>query len=130
MAVIFPDIEATLVSYLKTALAAKGESTVRVATKKAQPDETQPAKEVVIVAAYNNESNYVLKDASVTLDVYAQDDITCTNLALLVEALIRGSVGTQIKRAEVRLGPVRIGDDGPNEKRSIDVGLVVKGIDL
>lgn len=130
MAVIFPDIEATLVSYLKTSLTAWGESSVRVATKKAQPDETQPAKEVIVIAAYNDEQDYVLKNATVTLEVYAQDDITCTNLALLVEALIRGCTGSQIKRAEVRLGPVRTPEDGPFEKRSIDVALMVKAADL
>lgn len=130
MAVIFPDIEATLVSYLKTALATKGESAVRVATKRAQPDETQPTKEVVVIAAYNDEQDYVLKNATVTLEVYAQDDITCTNLALLVEALIRGCTGAQIKRAEVRLGPVRISENGPYEKRALDVALVVKATDL
>jgi hypothetical protein len=130
VAVIFPDIEKTLVAFLKSALTSAGEATVRVATKKAQPDETQPDKEVVVTAAYNNEQDYVLKTASVTLEVYARDYATANTLSLLVEALIRDCVGQQIKRAEVRLGPVRVGEEADYEKRYLDVGLVVKGDDL
>jgi hypothetical protein len=103
---------------------------VRVGTKKAQPDDPQPAKEVVVTGAYNNEVNYVLKNASVTLEVFANDYETANLLGLLVESLIRGCVGDEIKMAEVRLGPVRVGEDGPQEKRYLDVGLVVKGTDF
>jgi hypothetical protein len=133
MAVIFPDIEKTLVAYLKAALVANGSVTaqnVRVATKEAQPDEAQPAKEVVVTAAYNAERDYVLKTASVTLEVYANDYGTANSLSLLVEALIRGCTGDEIKRAEVRLGPVRVSEDGTQEKRYLDIGLSVKGTDL
>lgn len=131
--VIFPDIEKTLVSYLVAALAGNGSETaqgVRVGTKKAQPDEDQPAKEVVVTAAYNAEQDYVVKTASVTLEVYAADYATANSLSLLVEALIRGCTGDEIKKAEVRLGPVRIAEEGTQEKRYLDVGLVVKGTDL
>lgn len=127
MAVIFPDIEKTLVSYFATALAAEG---VRVGTKKAQPDETQPTKEIVLTVAYNAEQNYVTKMASAVIEVYASDYATANSLALLVEALVRDCTGAEIKKAEVRLGPVRIADESTLEKRYLDVNLVVKGTDL
>lgn len=130
MAVIFPDIEKTLVTYLSTALTDHGTTGVHVATKKAQPDQNQPAKEVVITAAYNAEQNYVLKSASVTIEVYADTYANANSLSLLVESLIRGCVGEEIKMAEVRVGPVRIGEEGTQEKRYLDVGLMVKGTDL
>lgn len=130
MAVIFPDIEKTLVAYLNTVLPSHGATGVRVATKKAQPDEVQPAQEVVLTAAYNNEQDYVRKTASVTLEVYADTYATANSLSLLVAALMPGCVGEEIKLAEVRMGPVRIGEDSTQEKRYIDVGLVVKGTDL
>ena len=133
MAVIFPDVELTLVSYLNGALTSLGNALatgVRVATKKAQPDETQPAKQVVVNAAYNGEINYVTKLASVTLEVYATDYGTANSLGLLIESLIRGSIGEEIKRVTVRLGPVRTVEDSDYEKRSIDVEIVVKGSDL
>lgn len=133
MAVIFPDVEVTLITYLNSALAGIGSelaSNVRVASKKAQPDEAQPAKQIVVIAAYNGEVNYVTKIASVTLEVYATDYGTASNLGLLVESLIRGSTGAQIKRVTVRLGPVRQVGEADYEKRSIDVEIIVKGTDL
>lgn len=133
MAVIFPDIEKTLVAYFNTALAAQDTdlaSNVRVATKKAQPDEAQPEKEIVLTVAYNAEDNFVMRTASVTIEIYASDYATANELALLVDALVRDCTGTEIKLAEVRLGPVRIGEEGPSEKRYLDVRLVVKGTNL
>jgi len=133
MAVIFPDVELTLVSYLNSALTSLGNALatdVRVATKKAQPDEVQPAKQVVVNAAYNGEVSYVTKLASVTLEVYATDYGTANALGLLIESLIRGSIGEQIKRVNVRLGPIRTVEDSDYEKRSIDAEIVVKGTDL
>lgn len=130
MAVIFPDIEKTLVAYFNTALPANGMADVRVATKKAQPDEAQPEKEIVLTVAYNAEENFVMRTASATIEIYAADYATANELALLVDALVRDCTGTEIKLAEVRLGPVRIGEEGPYEKRYLDVRLVVKGTNL
>ena len=127
MAVIFPDIEVTLVQYFNTALSGQG---VRVGTKKAQADETTPTKELVIVASYNDEIEYVTKRASVTLEIYASDYATANNLSLLIESLVRGAVGEEIKRVLVRLGPIRNAEETTYEKRSIDVELIVKGTDV
>lgn len=130
MAVIFPDIEKTLVSYLNSVLPANGATGVRVGTKKAQPDEAQPEQELVLTAAYNAEQDYVRKTASVTIEVYADTYAAANDLSRLVAALMPGCVGEEIKLAEVRLGPVRISEDSTQEKRYLDVGLVVKGTDL
>ncbi len=127
MAIIFPDIEKTLVSYFATALG----NTVRVGTKHSQPDETLPSKQLVITVAYGVETtDRVTKEANVTLEAYADTYVDASALGLLVEALARDCVGTEIKRAEVRLGPVRTNEDSEQERRSIDVGLIVKVIDL
>lgn len=127
MAVIFPDIEKTLVTYFAAALGGG----VRVGTKHSQPDEALPDKQLVITAAYGAETDSkVTKEASVTLDAYAGTYADASALGLLVEALVRDCVGTEIKRAEVRLGPVRTNEDSEQERRSIDVGLIVKGTDL
>jgi len=130
MAVIFPDIETTLVSYFNTALPLNGATNVRVGTKKAQPDETQPTKEIVLTVAYNAEQDYVRKTATLTIEVFASDYATANTLSLLVESLVRDCVGEEIKFAEVRIGPVRISEEGPYEKRYLDVALVVKGTNL
>ncbi len=131
---IFPDIEKTLVAYFKQALEDYGTELaedVRVATKHSQPDETTPAKQIVIVGAYNQETPArVTRDGSVTIDVYADDYETASALGLLVEALVRGCTGDQIKKAEVRLGPVRTTEESTQERRSLDVLVVIKGTDI
>jgi hypothetical protein len=127
MAVQFPDVEKTIVSFLNSALTGSAYAGTRVATKKALPDETQPSKQVVVTVAYQAEENFVLKRASLTLDVWADDYATASGLALWLEAKIRDVVGTQVKLVEVRLGPVRGSDDSKQEHRMLDVELLVKG---
>ena len=100
-------------------------------TKFTQPDQATPAKQLVIIAAYNEETAArVTKLATVTLEVYANDYETASSLGLLVEALVRGATTGGIKRAEVRVGPVRTTEDSTLERRSLDVELVVKGSEL
>lgn len=126
MAVIFPDAESVVVAYLKDVL----DNDVYVATKKPAADAAQPSKQVIINVAYNEERWYVTKLASATLEVYAEGSVQATELALLVEAHIRGCVGDPVKRATVRVGPVRVTDAGPLEKRMLDVELVIAGSQL
>jgi hypothetical protein len=127
--VIFPDIEVSLVTYLKSALVGANEPNVRVGTKKSQPDQTRPVEQVVVIASYDFEVEYVTKNATATIEVYANSYARANRLGLLVESLIRGAVGEEIKRVRVRLGPVRTTDESDQERRSIDVELVVKGSD-
>lgn len=125
MAVIFPDIEKTIVAYLKSVLS----NDVYVAVKKAPADKTGVNKQVIITASYQGESLYVTKTASVTIDVYANTYAACSDLALLVDARIRGVVGHPIKKATVLLGPVRIAEQA-GEHRSLDVEVIVQGSPL
>ena len=130
---VFPDIEKTVVSYLKSSLQTYGGSLaagVHVATKKVEPEATQPAKQIVIQFAYNREQNLVTRTGSLTLDVYADDYATASDLALLVEALIRGLVGEFVKKVEVAIGPVRTSEPSDQEKRSLDVQLTVAGFEI
>lgn len=126
MAVIYEDIETTLVSHLATALG----SSVRVATKKAAPDAVQPAKQVVITVTWANDKERVTKYASVQLEIYATGDIEASNLALLAEAHLRQATVGPIKRVEIIAGPVRLGDETDQEKRSISAEVVVQATDL
>jgi hypothetical protein len=130
MAVIFPDIERELVAYLQDALAGHGTGTIRVATKKAQPDETAPDFDVVLTVAYNGQRDYVLREAALVVEVYGLDYGATSELALTVAALIPDVAGETIKNAVLRVGPVRLPDEGPYEKRSLDVLLTVKGSTL
>lgn len=127
MAVIFPDVESVVVSYFNAQLVGSAYAGTRVATKKNLPDEVAPASQIVVTVNYSAEQNFVLKEASLMLEIYADDYGTATNLALWVESKIRDIVGTKIKQATVLLGPVRGSDDTRQEKRMLDVLLLVKG---
>ena len=126
MAVIYPDIEKTLVSHLQAALG----NTVRVATKKVAPDQTQPAKQVVVTVAWANDKEQMLKYAGLVVDVYADTYADASTLALLTEAKLRTVVGGSIKRIDIIAGPTRLGDDTQQEKRSISAEVVVQATDL
>lgn len=126
MAIIYPDIEQILVAHLKATLP----NDVYVATKKAPADVTQPAKQVVIVGNYAGTLDVVRREATVTVDVYASDYLTASDLARLVAAVIVEPPAEHIKFAEIALGPVRLTDEGPQEKRSLSVDLIVKGSNL
>lgn len=128
--VIFPDIEPILVAHLKNSLSDLGYSDVRVSTKKAPADVTQPAKQVVIIAAYNQTLDYVRRQASAVIEVYADEYADASELGMLVATLILQVPGDDIKKAEVVLGPVRQADDTKKEKRSMSVDFVVKGSTL
>ena len=129
MAVIYPDIETTLVTHFKSVLS----SDVYVATKKHPPTRTlalMPTKQLVINVSWANDRDVVTKFAGVVLEVYAPDDITASNLALEVEAKLRNSIGAVIKKVDIIAGPVRLGDETEQEKRSISAEVVVKATNL
>lgn len=132
MAIVYPDIEKLLVSYLTNALDSLGSdisSDVRVATRKAPPGEPV-SKEVVIIGGYTNNLDVVRQEASAVIDIYASDYETASSLGLLVAALIVEIPGDAIKKAAISLGPVRLMDESPLEKRSLTLDLIVKGYDL
>lgn len=127
MAVLFPDVEKTVVSFINAQLVGSTYAGTRVATKKNLPDETAPSKQIVVSVTYNGEQSFVLKTASLTLEVFADDYSTASGLALWLESKIRLLAGDPVKQVIVRLGPVRGSDDTRQEVRMLDVELLVKG---
>jgi hypothetical protein len=127
MAVLFPDVEKTVITFINAQLVGSTYVGTRVATKKNLPDEVAPARQIVVTVAYSEEVNFVLKSASLTLEVLADDYSTASGLALWLESRIRLLAGDPVKQVTVRLGPVRGADDTRQEVRLIDVELLVKG---
>lgn len=130
MAVIFPDIEPLIVEYLTEQLALVTDTEVRVGTKKLPAEATQPEAEVVVVGNYTGTADVIRQEATLTIDVYSKDYATASDVGLLVGAIIVQIPGEHIKRAVVTLGPVRMEDESPLEKRSLSVDLIVKGSTL
>jgi hypothetical protein len=127
MAVLFPDIEKTVVAFIKAQIVGTAFASTRVATKKNFPDEIAPQTQIVVNVSYNEELNFVLKTASLTLEVFADDYATASSLGLWLESRIRLLAGDLVKQVIVRLGPVRMSDETRQEVRMIDVELLVKG---
>ena len=133
MSVIFVDLEPLIVQHIQNSLDSHGGTVatgVRVATRKAPPQTTQPTKEVVVEVSYGPTTNKVIREASAVLEVYADDYATASELASLVAALIIGIESHPIKLAEVGVGPIRVANQGPQEQRSMTVDFIVKGSTL
>jgi hypothetical protein len=126
MTVIYEDIESTLVAHLQNALG----SEVRVGTKKLGPDQVQPAKQVVVTAAWAGDKERMLKYAGVITEVFADGDIEASTLALLVEANLRTATVGSIKKVEIIAGPIRLADGSTQEKRSISAEVTVQATNL
>lgn len=126
MAIIYPDIEKTLVAHLKSQLG----TGVRVATKKPAADATQPAKLVVVSVAYAGDKEPVTRFAGVVVDVYADTYAQASTLAFQTEAALRTATGDSIKKVTIITGPIRLGDETEQEKRSISAEVVVKATDI
>jgi hypothetical protein len=123
----YNDIEKDLVTSIVAGLA---DSSVRVGTKKLPATNTEPAKEVVISATLGSETELMLRYGQVVIDIYANDYATASDLAYKVESLVRRATGTNIKHVTVQNGPVRLGDDSGQERRSISAEVVVKATDI
>lgn len=126
MSVIYPDIEAVIVSHLQTAL---GED-VHVATKKVPVGDTQPDYQVIVIASMAQDIEPVTRLAGVVLDCYAPNDLEATDLALTAEAHLRNVTGAAIKSVRVLRSNVRLAEEGDEEKRSISAEVVVKAQNL
>lgn len=126
--VIYPDIEELIISYLKdNLLTIAGYENVNIAPIKSMSD---TASEVIVTGSYQRDLSDVHRDASLLLEVYADTFEKANTLSLIVDALIRAATVNNIKKVEVVVGPVRLADASPLEKRSLSVDLVVKATQM
>lgn len=132
--VIFPDLEKELVAGLTSALAARSESYaqgVKVCTIKPAPDVVPyPSRIVVIRGDGGPALDHVRKMERAGLTIWADTYEDASNLARLVEALVKNLVGEKIKNVNVALSPVRVAEEGPQECRYLTVEFITKGTDL
>ena len=126
--VIYPDIDAIIISYLKdNLLTITGYENVNIAPVKSMNDN---ASEVIVTGAYNSDISKVHRSASLILEVYSDTFEKANTLALIVDALIREATVNEIKKVDVVLGPVRLAEPSTSEKRSLSVDLVVKATQM
>ena len=129
-AVIFPDAEKVLVAAIKQKLDARTESYtngVVVATKKPAADVTPyPARNVVIRSDGGPELDHVRKLERISISVYAGTYADASNLARMVQALMRTTTGADIKQVTAILSPVRTDEEGPQEARYMTFEIITK----
>jgi hypothetical protein len=123
--IYYEDIEAELVGFLSDNL---DPDEVLVATKVPAPDETDlPDNFLVVTVAPGQDKSPVTRFYGVVLELYAKDYATASALSREVDFWIRNATGARsIKSVRVINGPIRLGDDGPKEKRSFSAELIVK----
>jgi hypothetical protein len=132
--VIFPDVEKVLVAGIKAALAERNESyalNVLVATKKPAPDFTPyPSKIVTIRSDGGPQLDHVRKQERLGIHVWADSYADASDLARLLEALLKQMTGEEIKLVEIALSPVRVDEEGPQECRFMTIQVITKGVTL
>lgn len=132
--VIFPDIEKVLVAGIKSALSARSENyaaNVLVATRKPAPDfSPYPAKIVTVRNDGGPQLDHVRKQERVGISIWADTYADASDLARLLEALLKQMTGEEIKLVEIALAPVRVDEEGPQECRFMTIQVITKGITL
>lgn len=133
-AVIFPDAEKVLVRDLSAALAARVEpiaADVWVSTIKPAADQNPyPSKIVTIRNDGGPQLDHVRKLVRIGLTIWADTYQDASELAQLVEALVKQLTGTEIKFVKITMAAVRVDEAGPQEARYMTFEVILKGTAL
>lgn len=137
MATIFPDVEKLLVAAIKAGLTASTHSAasgVTVATLKPAPT-TSPYPAKVVTVRSDGGSQKVrglTRTERVGVNVYAKTYASASDLAALVESIVRDATGESIKLVETVLSPTRAveGSTDTSEQRYMTFSVVTKASDI
>lgn len=123
--IYYEDIEAELVGFLSDKF---NPAELLVATKVPAPDETDvPDNVLVVTVSPGQDKTPITRYYGVVFELYAVDYATASALSREVDFWIRNATeAPSIARVQVINGPIRLGDNGPKEKRSFSAELVVK----
>lgn len=128
--VIFPDGEMELVKALKQAFTTHGQpitTNVLVSVRKASPQVSpQPTKQVII----RSDGGTVLhsgthKEERFGINVWASTFEEASQLANVLEAILKTLSTDKIKKVEISLSPTRVDYDGKEEQRYITCSALI-----
>jgi hypothetical protein len=132
--VIFPDVEKVLVAALKAELNSRSEpiaANVTVATIKPTPQQKPyPTKIIVVRSDGGTHLDHVRRMERLGLSIFADTYAEASELARLVEALVRMLTSDEIKLIDVVLSPIRIDEASLQEHRYMTLQIITKGTDL
>lgn len=130
-AVIFPDTELYLTTYLRTALAARPEayaSGVTVATTIPNPRGTRM---IAVRRDGGTRQDVIRETARMSLRIFADTEQNANDLTRLVRALVgacAGATSSPVVAVRESGGPVRVEDPSGQHLRLVSFDLTVRGI--
>lgn len=136
MATIFPDVEKLLVLSIKSGLQASSAavaSNVTVATVKPSPSTSPYPAKIVIVRSDGGtqKERGITRVERVGVNVYAKTYAQASDLARLVESIVRAASGADIKLVETVLSPTRAAEPSTDtqEQRYMSFSIVTQATD-
>lgn len=134
MATIFPDIEPVLVTCISSGLQSRLENVtnnVTVSVKK--PDgKTLPYPERIVTVRSDGGApaeRDIVKRERIGVNVYAKTYKDASDLARIVDSILRSFSGSGIKLVQSVLSPVAVPNDGSEEQRYSTYEVVVVATD-
>lgn len=129
---IFPDVEKLLITRISDALAALTgnplASGVTVSVKKPAADVKPYPSKIVAVRNDGGSDNEpgVIRRSRISVNVWANDYATASELARLIESILGAQIWGEIKWVETSLSFTRVDNDGPQEQRLGNFVIVTK----
>jgi|688.fasta_scaffold719598_2 hypothetical protein len=123
--IYYKDVEKELVEFFVDKLG----TSVNVSTKKLPADDPDAvANQLVLTVSPSGDKTPVTRFYGVVLEIYAEDYSEASNLSRSVEMYLRQApeFTDSIKRVDIVSGPIRLAEEGLQEKRSLSADLVVK----
>ena len=127
-AVVFPDIEAWLISYLRDLLSGRSEPyAADVFVGHTVPD-TRAERMVIVRRDGGPRETVVTERARVGVQVWAGTEPDAADLAAMVRALVGASAGEgPVKRVPALTGPAAVADESDQPLRYLTAELTVRG---
>ena len=128
--ILWPDVEAWAVNYLRTALAARTEPYASGVQVRTDVGKAMPAR-LVTVRDDGGTRGDVTRSSGIGVNVWAATDEDCSDLARLVCALLEASAGSgPVVACTGSFGPYPVPDDSGKPHRYMSVDLIVTGAPL
>lgn len=129
-ALLWPDVEAWAVTYLIAALAARSEPFADGVTVRTQAGSTLPAR-LVTVRDDGGRRDDLSRTTSLGVNVWAETDADCSDLARMVASLLEASAGDgPVVACLGTNGPMPVVEESDKPHRYLSADLVVTGSPL
>ena len=135
MPTIFPDIEPILLTGISNGLEAHSESVannVFVSVKKPDPGNTPYPEKIVTVRSDGGAPAHrdLVRRERIGVNVYAKTYKDASDLARIVDSILRSFSGSGVKLVQSVMSPVAVANNGSEEQRYATYEVVVTATDV